>query len=228
MKKITSVLETTLIQGHNRFMVTDTVTITIRKEGEMARFNIEDYETVGERIARAHKDHPDLRLITNLVEVVRDPETQKPLQYIVKAEVWLGDILKAVDYAEEIVNSSQVNRTSALENACTSAIGRALADANYQGTDPRSKRPSREEMEKVARNESAKVTEIRSTFTEEQTARITQLSQTIPTVVTIDELRSIDKVARQEGIILGKVGLNTLAELIKQKKMEIENASANA
>ena len=228
MKKITSVLETTLIQGHNRFMVTDTVTITIRKEGKMARFNIEDYETVGERIARAHKDHPDLRLITNLVEVVRDPETQKPLQYIVKAEVWLGDILKAVDYAEEIVNSSQVNRTSALENACTSAIGRALADANYQGTDPRSKRPSREEMEKVARNESAKVTEIRSTFTEEQTARITQLSQTIPTVVTIDELRSIDKVARQEGIILGKVGSNTLAELIKQKKMEIENASANA
>lgn len=194
----------------------------------MARFNIEDYETVGERIARAHKDHPDLRLITNLVEVVRDTETQKPLQYIVKAEVWLGDVLKAVDYAEEIVNSSQVNRTSALENACTSAIGRALADANYQGTDPRSKRPSREEMEKVARNESAKVTEIRSTFTEEQTARITQLSQTIPTVVTIDELRSIDKVARQEGIILGKVGLNTLAELIKQKKMEIENASANA
>jgi hypothetical protein len=39
------------------------------------------------------------------------------------------------------------NKTSALENAETSSIGRALANANYSGD----RRSSREEMEKVAR-----------------------------------------------------------------------------
>jgi hypothetical protein len=40
-----------------------------------------------------------------------------------------------------------VNKTSALENGETSAIGRALANAGYA---PKGKRPSREEMSKAA------------------------------------------------------------------------------
>ena len=91
-------------------------------------FNLDNYETVAERLARAHSDHPDLRIITDLVAVERTPEG-KPIQYIVRAQAWLGDILKAQDYAEEIVGSSNVNKTSALENCTTSAIGRVTISA---------------------------------------------------------------------------------------------------
>jgi hypothetical protein len=57
----------------------------------------------------------------------------------------------ATGYAEEIRDASPVNRTSHVENAETSAIGRALANFVFQSkTAPR---PSREEMQKVARRE---------------------------------------------------------------------------
>jgi hypothetical protein len=46
------------------------------------------------------------------------------------------------------------NKTSALENAETSAIGRALANAGYSGN----KRASREEMAKVARDKKPNAT----------------------------------------------------------------------
>jgi hypothetical protein len=43
-----------------------------------------------------------------------------------------------------------VNKTSFIENACTSAIGRALSDCDFASADW-TKRPSREEMQKVER-----------------------------------------------------------------------------
>jgi hypothetical protein len=42
-------------------------------------FNLDDYETVAERLDRAIKDHPDMRVITHLVEVTRTPDG-RPLQ----------------------------------------------------------------------------------------------------------------------------------------------------
>ena len=51
------------------------------------------------------------------------------------------------DFAEEFRNQGPVNKTSALENCTTSAIGRALANWKYQGA--KSPRPSKQEMSKV-------------------------------------------------------------------------------
>ena len=85
-------------------------------------FDINAYETVAERLQRAHADHEDLRIICRIIDIARDPETQRPLQYIVEASVYYGDVLKAVDFAEEIVGSSHINKTSALENASTSHV----------------------------------------------------------------------------------------------------------
>jgi hypothetical protein len=113
-------------------------------------FNLEDYETVAERLDRAIKDHPDMRIITDLVHVQRDKDG-RPMQYIVKAEIWLGTTLVSTGYAEEIVGSSHINKTSALENAESSAVGRGLSNFAYQGSNPKSTRPSRNEMEKVER-----------------------------------------------------------------------------
>ena len=116
-------------------------------------YNESDYEGVAVRLPRAHADHEDLRVIVTLLEVVRD-DNKRPLQYICQAQIWCGDVLKAQDVAEEIVGSSYVNKTSALENCATSAIGRALANMGYQGSvNGKPVRPSLEEMQKVQRAE---------------------------------------------------------------------------
>ena len=116
--------------------------------GHAMGFNLEDYETVAERLNRLHTDYLNARVITSLIHIERNKEGM-PIQYVCKAEIWIGDILKATGWAEEIVGSSPVNRTSALENCESSAIGRAAANMNYQGKDPKKTRPSRTEMAKV-------------------------------------------------------------------------------
>lgn len=116
----------------------------------MARFNLEDYETVEERLKRFYADHPDGRVIT--FEVTGEEDRAKGY-WVVRAELYLNHeelharTPKAHGYAFEIEGTAGANVTSSLENAETSAIGRALANANYSGN----KRASREEMEKVAR-----------------------------------------------------------------------------
>ncbi len=182
----------------------------------MAKFDLESYETVGERIAKAHEKYPDLRIITNLVETIRD-DFNKPLQYVVQAQVWLGDILKGQDYAEEIVGSSNVNRTSALENCTTSAIGRALAcGLSLQGTDPRKTRPSREEMEKVER-----MTKPSHTPEQEQLA-VTAIEQ-IKDIQTVDELRNFYAGAQEAGLLHISINGQTVNGLIGVRKKALEN-----
>ena len=105
-------------------------------------FNLEDYETVEERLVKFWKDHPDGRISTTLVE--------RTLQrFIVQAAVYRTEVdaqAWTTGFAEETVSTRGVNSTSALENCETSAIGRALANAGYV---TKGKRPSREEMSKV-------------------------------------------------------------------------------
>lgn len=122
----------------------------------MANFNLNDYETVEQRHARAISAYPDLRCV-----IVNHTSAQDRLNntWVVEARVYLNagdqalDLPKAVDYAFEVDGQNGVaNRTSALENASTSALGRALRWA-LAG----SKGASREEMEKVAGTATPKV-----------------------------------------------------------------------
>ena len=121
----------------------------------MARFNIKDYQTVEDRLREFLSDHKDARVITELEHFTEDGSNTKG-KFIVKAIIYLdgndlgAGLPKATGYAEEIVGQGMVNGTSALENCETSAIGRALANAGYA---PKGKRPSREEMIKVASRE---------------------------------------------------------------------------
>ena len=111
-------------------------------------FNLADYEPVEVRLEKFIKDHPDFRISTEL-------EVVEATRYIVKAYLFKtsqDSIAWATGYAEETVSTRGVNQTSALENCETSAIGRALANAGYA---PKGKRPSREEMSKVAPNHPA-------------------------------------------------------------------------
>ena len=106
-------------------------------------FNLADYEPVEVRLEKFIKDYPAFRIATEL-------EVVEATRYIVKAYLFKDasdSVAWATGYAEETVTQRGVNQTSALENCETSAIGRALANAGYA---PKGKRPSREEMTKVA------------------------------------------------------------------------------
>ena len=106
-------------------------------------FNLDDYEPVAARLDRWLKDHPTGRVITDLVHYLSDVA-------VFKAELWLDGEIIATGWAEEVRGQGNVNRTSHVENCETGAVGRALANAGYAGSDV-SKRPSREEMSKVQR-----------------------------------------------------------------------------
>ena len=105
-------------------------------------FNLEDYETVEDRLTKFWKEHPDGRIDTKLVDA-------SATRFIVQAYIYRTEVDQhpwASGLAEETISGRGVNATSALENCETSAIGRALASAGYA---TKGKRPSREEMAKV-------------------------------------------------------------------------------
>jgi hypothetical protein len=105
-------------------------------------FNLEDYETVEDRLTKFWKDYPDGRISTQIIEHTLQ-------RFIIQAAIYRTEVDAqpwATGFAEETVSTRGVNSTSALENCETSAIGRALANAGYAS---KGKRPSREEMVKV-------------------------------------------------------------------------------
>lgn len=87
------------------------------------------YQTVALRVQLFREAHPDKSLTTDMI--VRDEEC-----VVMRATIAdeTGRVL-ATGHSEEYRKSSQINRTSALENAETSAIGRALAAYGFGGTE---------------------------------------------------------------------------------------------
>lgn len=138
----------------------------------MARFDLNDYETVEERIKRFYSLHEDGRITTTCVKAGEEG------MWLFKAYVFLtaGDqannLPKATGYASEKEGGPQTDWKAELGE--TSAIGRALANMNLSGN----KRASREEMQKVANSE------------RDWVAEAIQIN-------TIEQLRNLYAVARQ-------------------------------
>ena len=116
----------------------------------MANFNLNDYELVETRIGKFYSLYEDGRIVT---ENMTTKEERERGLWVVKARIYttqedhrLG-LPKATGYAFEVDGGYGANKTSALENCETSAIGRALANMALHGN----KRASREEMSKVER-----------------------------------------------------------------------------
>lgn len=107
-------------------------------------FNLQDYETVEERLEKFWKQYPDGRIETELIEASGTRFIVLARLYRTEADAryWTSGL------AYENITERGVNSTNALENCETSAIGRALANAGFA---TKGKRPSREEMSKASR-----------------------------------------------------------------------------
>lgn len=118
-----------------------------------------EYKTVALRIQEFREKHPDFTIQTELVEA-------NDTLVVMKATISAGGMVIATGYAEEVRTASKINRTSALENAETSAVGRALAFFGLGGSEiasadevanaisQQNNQASNEEMERlIAHNE---------------------------------------------------------------------------
>ena len=88
------------------------------------------YQTVPYRLQEFRKQYPiesGWSIETDIIEASTE-------FVIFKATIKNGTAIVATGHAEECRDSSHINKTSALENAETSAIGRALASAGFVGS----------------------------------------------------------------------------------------------
>lgn len=84
-----------------------------------------EYEPVASRVARFRANHPDWTLTA---ELISDCEGVVLMRATILDET--GRVI-STGYAEEIRGAGRINQTSTIENAETSAWGRALSAAGY-------------------------------------------------------------------------------------------------
>jgi hypothetical protein len=168
----------------------------------MAHFNLSEYQTVQERIDLFWSRFPNGRLYTELVSFTPDQVVFKAECYANKDDVYP----LAVDYAEERLGSSPVNKTSFLENCSTSALGRCISLLGNEFS-PKGKRPSQQEMNKVQRLSTPEVSR--------------NWQAALDNINDIEGLRSLYNEAKQ-----GKTP-NAILEAIKGKADGITGAASN-
>ena len=119
----------------------------------MPKFNLENYETVEERLKVFWKENPEGRIFTEVVHETDDGSCVTIRAFIYKDENDTNPISTGI--AQETKGQGGFANTDAwVENCETSAIGRALANWKYQGSNK--PRPSAEEMSKVVKEDTPK------------------------------------------------------------------------
>ena len=99
----------------------------------MAKFNLDDYELVEDRLKKFWADYPEGRVDTSIVHITDDGSC-----VTIKAEVYTDEMKVlpvSTGIAQETKGDGFANTTSWMENCETSAIGRALASAGYHGEE---------------------------------------------------------------------------------------------
>ncbi len=106
----------------------------------MGRFNIKDYTLVKDRLVAFRDEFPLSSITTELLNInniVDSPTGEMCNEYVVKATVIPNPLQEPevvyTGLAAERDNTGFVNKSSAIENCETSAVGRALAFAGYGG-----------------------------------------------------------------------------------------------
>ena len=126
----------------------------LKKEDRlMAKFNLDNYETVEDRLKKFWKDYPNGRIETEVIHITEDGTC-----VTIRSEIY-KDMEDARPVSTGIAQETKgqggfANTDAWVENCETSAIGRALANWKYQGSNK--PRPSAEEMSKVVKEDTPK------------------------------------------------------------------------
>jgi len=92
-------------------------------------FHGKSYKTVAERVNEFRCEHKQAMSIVTKIVFMEGNDC------IIQASIMDGDRVIATGTAHEVKGSTNVNKTSHVENCETSAIGRALAAFGYAGTE---------------------------------------------------------------------------------------------
>lgn len=150
----------------------------------MAKFNLDEYELVEDRLKKFWADNPEGRVNTDVVNASADGT-----MVIVKAELFINkDDTTPVSsgLAQETKGlGGFANNEAWLENAESSALGRALANWKYQGR--KKPRPTQEEMKKVKTTEPKKKQVVQETTTHRSSITDVQLKEMVFTMCNEDK-----------------------------------------
>ena len=113
-------------------------------KSSMGGANFSDYALVADRITLFYQRFPTGRIVTRLHSRSDAEITFRALVYRAADDRRPA----ATGWASERRGEGEINQVACLENTETSAIGRALANLGFTAS---TRRPSREEMEKAAR-----------------------------------------------------------------------------
>jgi hypothetical protein len=115
----------------------------------LPKFDLNNYETVEDRLKVFWKDYPEGRIETEVVHIT-DDGTCVTIKSAIYKEINDTNPV-ATGIAQETKGQGGFANTDAwMENCETSSIGRALANWKYQGNNK--PRPSQEEMKKVQKS----------------------------------------------------------------------------
>jgi len=95
---------------------------------EKLDFKGKSYLTVAKRHNHLLKFFPESKIDEQII-------FQDDKKVIAKTTLYIGDTPYSVGHAEEIRDANFINKTSALENAATSSLGRCLASFGLHGTE---------------------------------------------------------------------------------------------
>lgn len=173
-------------------------------------YNLDNYEPVDVRLERFWEKYPNGRTHTAVLEKTENSILMIGSIYADRAD--LNPI--ATGIAEEVKSNSGVNRDAWVENAETSALGRALANGGFAAKG--GKRPSKEEMEKVERRS------VEPTYTDDQINLALEAISQVPEIVIVAELKLFYTGAQEAGLLQIPVDGSTLNKVISARKKELE------
>ena len=165
------------------------------------------YTTVAERLQAVHTDWDQISITTEILDDTEKQVTVKAVLEIDGRNVYHGMAREYID----IKNTRAVNFANALENAETSAVGRALSKAGYGGDE----RSSVEEIASITRKREAKESDL-----EKSEAQLEGKKPVVKTSGSGKELVKPDDLSQECWDLVLKIGQ-------AKEKLGDENAVAN-